>query len=106
MCCQQSKRHISSRHLRRKAWVVLIMGDVHLEPTLALVASLKMTQTRYSMVALVWKVTEESRMMLTKLNVRVVDLHPVSCPQTVTRHDNHHLLMQFACSKIPLVNAH
>lgn len=84
--------------------MVLIMGDVHLEPTLALVASLKMTQTRYSMVALVWKVTEESRMMLTKLNVRVVDLHPVSCPQTVTRHDNHHLLMQFACSKIPLVN--
>ena len=79
------------------------MGDVHLEPTLALVASLKMTQTRYSMVALVWKVTEESRMMLTKLNVRVVDLHPVSCPQTVTRHDNHHLLMQFACSKIPNV---
>ena len=75
------------------------MGDVHLEPTLALVASLKMTQTRYSMVALVWKVTEESRMMLTKLNVRVVDLHPVSCPQTVTRHDNHHLLMQFAASE-------
>ena len=72
-----------------------------MEPVVTAIAGFHVVGTRYPIAALVWKIQDKSRVKLNALGLELFDLAPVSCPHDVSRKDEFHKYMQFACSKVP-----
>lgn len=96
-----SKPKHKNRSKNDAGWAYLIMGDEHVRPALVSIASLILVQTQFDILALTWQLSNESETSIRALGVKLVEIDPVRCPHTVTRHDKLHRHMQYACSKIP-----